>query len=127
MTTITQVLASTPFRETSTPQCSQGDSSGIPETPLSTSISGNAIGTYNAAMDEIALLAPGVRREPLPFQLKTPWDEAREADKKKIIEKANEDCLLVCKAIAPESGDKLFESLEFSKEERIDRPAVMIW
>lgn len=123
MTTITQVLASTPFRETSTPQCSQGDSSRIPETPLSTSESGNAIGTYNAAMDEIALLAPGVRREPLPFQLKTPWDEAREADKKKIIEKASEDCLLVCKAIAPESGDKLFESLEFSKEERIDRPA----
>ena len=35
----------------------------------------------------------------------------------------SEDCLLVCKAIAPESGDKLFESLEFSKEERIDRPA----
>ena len=78
-------------------------------------------------MDAIALLTPGVRREPLPFQLKSPWDEAREADKKKIIEKASEDCLLVCKAIAPESGNKLFESLEFSKEERIDRPAVMIW
>ena len=34
----------------------------------------------------------------------------------------NKDCLLVCKATVPESGDQLFESLEFSKEERIDRP-----
>ena len=122
MTTISQVLASMSF-QTCTPQCSQGESPWIPETFLSTSGNCNAIDTYNAAINEIALLTPGVSREPLPFQLKIPWDEAREADKKKIIEKASEDCLLVCKAIAPESGDKLFESLEFSKEERIDRPA----
>lgn len=123
MTTISQALASTPFQETpSAPQCSQGKSPWIPETPLSTSENSNAIDTYNAAINEIALLTPGVSREPLPFQLKIPWEEAREDDKKKIIKKASEDCLLVCKAIAPESGDKLFESLEFSKEERIDRP-----
>ena len=36
--------------------------------------------------------------------------------KKKIIEKVSEYCLLVCKTIASKSGDKLFESLEFSKE-----------
>ena len=59
----------------------------------------------------------------LLFQLRAPWDESRDAEKKKIIEKASEDCLLVCKAIAPESGDKLLKSLEFSKEETIDRPA----
>lgn len=123
MTTISQALASTPFQETtSAPQCSQGESPWIPETPLSTSENSNAIDTYNAAINEIALLTPGVSREPLPFQLKIPWEEAREDDKKKIIKKASEDCLLVCKAIAPKSGDKLFESLEFSKEERIDRP-----
>ena len=34
----------------------------------------------------------------------------------------SKDCLLVCKAIVPESGNKLLESLEFSKEERIDHP-----
>ena len=124
MTTISQVLASTPFRETLTPQCSQGVTPWIPVTPLSTSENASAIDTYNAAINEIALLTPGVSREPLPFQLKIPWDEAREADKKKIIEKASEDCLLVCKAIAPESGDKLFESLGISKEEKIDRPAL---
>ena len=43
--------------------------------------------------------------------------------KKKIIEKASEDCLLVCKTIAPESGNNLLESLKFSKEGKIDRPA----
>ena len=123
MTTINQVLASTPFRKTSTPLSSQSESPWIPETPLSSSENSSAIDTYNAAINQIALLTPGVSREPLPFQLKTPWDEARDADKKKIIEKVSEDCLLVCKAIAPESGNKLFESLEFLKEERIDCPA----
>ena len=83
----------------------------------------SAIDTYNAAINEIVLLTPGVSRDPLLFQLKTPWDEARDADKKKIIEKASNDCLLVCKEIPPESGDKLLESLERSKEETIDHPA----
>lgn len=88
MTTISQALASTPFQETpSAPQCSQGKSPWIPETPLSTSENSNAIDTYNAAINEIALLTPGVSREPLPFQLKIPWEEAREDDKKKIIKK----------------------------------------
>ena len=123
MTTINQVLASSSYRETSTPLRSQGESPWIPETPLSTSENSNAVDTYNAAINEIALLTPGVSREPLPFQLKTPWEEAREADKKKIIEKASQDCLIVCEAIAPKSGEKLFQSLEFSQEERIDRPA----
>ena len=123
MTTISQVLASTTFRETLTPQCNQGATPWIPETPLSTSENASAIVTYNATINEIALLTPGVSREPLPFQLKIPWDEAKKADKKKIIEKASEDCLLACKTIAPESGDKLFESLGISKEKKIDRPA----
>ena len=72
MSTISQVLASTPFRETSTPQCSQGESPWIPETLLSTSENSNAIDTYNAAINEIAHLTPGVSLKPLPFQLRTP-------------------------------------------------------
>ena len=72
MTTISQVLASTPFRETLTPQCSQDATPWIPETPLSTSENASAIDTYNAAINEIALLTPGVSQEPLPFQLKIP-------------------------------------------------------
>ena len=59
MTTISKVLASTPFRETLTPQCSQGESPWIPETPLSTSENSSAIDTYNAAINEIILLTPG--------------------------------------------------------------------
>ena len=101
MTTISQVLASTTFGETLTPQCNQGATPWIPETPLSTSENASAIVTYNATINEIALLTPGVSWEPLPFQLKIPWDEARKADKKKIIEKASEDCLLVCKQSHP--------------------------
>ena len=60
MTTISQVLASTTFRETLTPQCNQGATPWIPETPLSTSENASAIVTYNATINEIALLTPGV-------------------------------------------------------------------
>ncbi|KAK2561695.1 hypothetical protein P5673_015052, partial [Acropora cervicornis] len=66
---------------TSTQQPSQGKSPWIPETPLSSSENSSAIDTYNAAINKIALLTAG--------------DEARDADKKKIIEKASEYCLLV--------------------------------
>ena len=45
MTTISQVLASTTFRETLTPQCNQGATPWIPETPLSTSENASAIVT----------------------------------------------------------------------------------
>ena len=69
MTTINQVLASAPFRETSTPLPSQGESPWIPETPLSSSENSSAIDTYNAAINEIALLTPGVSWDPLLFQL----------------------------------------------------------
>ena len=71
MTTVNQVLASALFRETSTPLSGQGESPWIPETPLSSSENSNAIDTYNAAINEIALLTSGVSREPLLFQLKT--------------------------------------------------------
>ena len=71
MASISQVLASTPFRETSTPQCSQSESPWTLETPLSTSENSNAIDTFNSAINEIALLTPGAPLEPLPFQLRT--------------------------------------------------------
>ena len=106
MTTISQVLTSTPFCATLTPQCSQGASPWTPETPLQTSKNASAIDTYNAAINEIALPTPGVSREPLLFQLKIPWDEAREADKKKIIEKASEDCPLCVKQSHPRVATK---------------------
>ena len=59
--------AITTIRETLTPQCSQGATPWIPETPLSTSENASVIDSYNAAINEIALLTPGVSREPLPF------------------------------------------------------------
>ena len=44
---------------------------------------------------------------PLAFQLDVPWESASPEAKSQSVEKASEDCLLVCNMIAPESGAQL--------------------
>lgn len=80
----------------------------------------NVIDIYNVVINEIVFFMLGVLWEFFFFQLKIFWEEVREDDKKKIIKKVSEDCFFVCKVIVFKSGDKLFEFLEFFKEERID-------
>ena len=48
---------------------------------------------------------------PLAFQLDVPWESASPEAKSQSVEKASEDCLLVCNMIAPESGAQLYEAL----------------
>ena len=48
---------------------------------------------------------------PLAFQLDVPWETASPEAKSRSVEKASEDCLLVCNMIAPESGAQLYKAL----------------
>ena len=58
----------------------------------------DAVGRYNEAMDTIASLTrqEQVEREPLKYQLKTPFQNLSDGEKLKVVEKAKEDCLHVC-------------------------------
>ncbi|KAL9969858.1 hypothetical protein ACROYT_G022126 [Oculina patagonica] len=48
---------------------------------------------------------------PLKFQLDVPWENASQETKSQCVDKAREDCLLVCNMIAPESGAELYNAL----------------
>lgn len=48
---------------------------------------------------------------PLTFQLNVPWENASTEAKSQCVEKAREDCHLVCNMIAPESGAELYNAL----------------
>ena len=69
-------------------------------------------------MDEIAgLVSLSASREPLCSQLKSLLKQVRKQERSHIVEKATEDCLLVCKVIAPNNGEELFESITTSTTE----------
>ncbi|KAK3734708.1 hypothetical protein QZH41_011296 [Actinostola sp. cb2023] len=89
-------------------------------TPLDTDV----VDTYNSARDTIAnLTAPDVNREPLTSQLKTPLSNLNKVEQLNILQKASEDCLVVCKVIAPGNGEKLFEMMVSAQREKCDDPA----
>ena len=72
ITTVSQVLAWAPLRETLTALSSQGESPWISETPLSSPENSITIYSHNPAINEIAFHTPGVSREPLLFHRKDP-------------------------------------------------------
>ena len=106
-------METTPFRQISTPNRKAFSSPcwtpatpewtfrQIPETKI--------LGTYNAAMDEVARNVPR-KRQPLPSQLVS-WEESSLTQRQFYIEKAVEDCMLVCNVIAPNDGKTLFHAL----------------
>ena len=62
-------------------------------------------------MDTIVSLATQeqVEREPLKYQLKTPFQNLLSYGEQLKVKKAEEDFLHVCNVIAPGNGEKLFE------------------
>ena len=78
----------------------------------------NIVGVCNSAMDEIAgLVSPSTSQEPLCSQLKSSLKQVCKQERSHIVEKATEDCLLVCKVKAPNNGEELFESITTSTAE----------
>lgn len=78
----------------------------------------NIICVYNSAMNEIANHITGEKHRPLDSQLKTAWDKCSKQEQKNCVEKAKEDCLLVCKVICPEDAEKLFNALASKEEDK---------
>ena len=97
-----------------TPCWTPGTDAASPPMPLVR----NTVREYNSAMDTIAILtAPETKREPLISQLRNPFDNLGKEEQFNVVRKASEDCLLVCRAIAPESGEELFKSMAQSAQE----------
>ena len=112
-----RLMATTPFQEpethkassATTPDWTTGSSWGTPYEEK------NIVGVYNSAMDEIAdFVSPSTSREPLCSQLKSSLKQVCKQERSHIVEKATEDCLLVCKVIAPNNGEELFECITTS-------------
>ena len=90
-------------------------------TPVST----NAVDTFNSAMDTIAMLSdPEINRKPLSSQLKIPLQNLSKSEQLNMLEKASKDCLLVCSAIAPGSGEDLFETMISASQRKKDEIAA---
>ena len=73
-------------------------------------------------MDTIAdPTAQKIKREPLNSQLKTALNNLSKAGQLSVLQKASEDCLIVCSAIAPGSGEELFKSMaQSTQREKLD-------
>lgn len=103
----------TPQNIPATPCWTPGTDATSPSTPLVT----NTVREFNLAMDTIAnLTAQETKREPVISQLKKPLNNLSKEEQFNIVQKASEDCLLVCSAIAPGSGEELFKSMAQSAQ-----------
>ncbi|CAH3133217.1 unnamed protein product [Pocillopora meandrina] len=106
-------METTPFRQISTPNRKPFSSPcwtpATPEATFRQIPEAEILGTYNAAMDEVARNIPR-KRQPLLSQLVS-WEESSPAQRQFYIEKAVEDCMLVCNVIAPNDGETLFHAL----------------
>lgn len=103
----------TPQNIPATPCWTPGTDATSPSTPLVT----NTVREFNSAMDTIAnLTAQETKREPVISQLKKPLNNLSKEEHFNIVQKASEDCLLVCSTIAPGSGEELFKSMAQSAQ-----------
>ena len=85
------------------------------------------LSTYNTTMHLVAEKS-NAEHTPLAFQLDVPWESASSEAKSQCVEKASEDCLLVCNMVAPESGAQLYEALASQRgmEPSSDLEALMM-
>jgi len=74
------------------------------------------VSVYNTAMSSIAGKIPGAKFNPLASQMQTSWDKSSKKEKVQYAEKARDDCMLVCKVIAPGDADKLFDAITEKSE-----------
>ena len=68
-------------------------------------------------MDELAGLAS--QSAMLSSQLTSSLNQVSKEERLRIVEKATEDCLLVCEVIAPNNGEELFECITRSTAETV--------
>ena len=116
-------MQTTPFRQLLTPESPPISSPcwtpGISQaTTCLGSDSPESLSAYNRAMDEIAGKV-AVERKPLTSQLDS-WERSTVEKRQYYIQKATEDCMVVCDAIAPNDGKQLFEAVRSADLEKPD-------
>ena len=118
MGAISRLVTLTPFLEDQSMPASWNPTTpcwtpGSEEASFTSPVVTDAVGRYNEAMDTIASLITQekVEREPLKYQLKTPFQNLSDGEQLKFVKKAKGDCLHVCNVIAPGNGEELFESM----------------
>jgi hypothetical protein len=116
-------MSTTPLQEPETPKTSSattpdwtpGSGCGTPYEKK------EIVEAYNSAMDELTgLVSPFTTREPLSSQLKSSLKQVSKVEQSRIVGKATEDCLFVCKVIAPNNSEELFERITRSTAETVD-------
>ena len=130
MGAIGRMVTSTPFLEDQSTPTSWNPitpcwTPGSEEASFTSPVVTDAVGRYNEAMDTIASLITQeqLEREPLKYQLKTPFQNLSDGEQLKVVKKAKEDCLHVCNVIAPGNGEELFESMMCVQRELLDGSA----
>ena len=130
MGAISRLVTSTPFLEEQSTPASWNPTTpcwtpGSEEASFTSPVVTDAVGRYNEAMDTIASLITQekVEREPLKYQLKTPFQNLSDGEQLKVVKKAKEDCLHVCNVIAPGNVEELFESMMSVQRELRDGSA----
>ena len=81
-------------------------------------ITKDVLNVYNTAMDEIARKASSFR-EPLDLRIES-WNNISVKQQQHCIQKATEDCKLVCDIIAPNNAQQLFEAMASSSQGSLD-------
>ena len=118
----TSQMLTSPFCETSSlnsPVLSPCWSPGIYETvAYGNTESKDVLNVYNTAMDDIAGKT-SCSREPLDLQVNS-WNSISVKQQQHCIQKATEDCMLVCNVIAPNNGQHLFEAMASSNLVKLD-------
>ena len=67
---------------------------------------------YNKAMESVSQLAGTQAPPKLTFQLDGNLESATPKEKDECIARATDACKRICKIIAPDDGEKLFEALQ---------------
>ena len=117
-------MQTTPFRQLPTPYLPTSTINpcwtlGIVEaTPYQHTDSKEVLGSYNTAMAEIASKISSERKPPTS-QLES-WDESNATQRQHYIQKATEDCMLVCEVIAPNDGKQLFQEMTCATPENLN-------
>ena len=70
------------------------------------------------------LANPEIYHKPYSFQVKMSFQNLSKTERRNMLEKAGEDCLLLCSAIAPGSGKELFETIISATQQKKDEISV---
>ena len=115
-------METTPFRQLPIPDVRHPISPyWTPEIVKATSTV-ETLGTYNSAMDEVSSKI-SCTRAPLNIQMES-WEKSTAEQRQHCVQKAIEDCMLVCDVIAPNDGKRLFQPMMVRYQEKGDDKPV---